>query len=434
MKSSVSSAARPGPSAYWKRNLAFIWISQFVAMMGFSYGLPFVAYFMQTDLHVSQSDLPFWLAAFGAASPLTMTVFAPVWGALADRYGRRIMLLRAYFGGLIVLSLMGVAQSVVFLVFLRLIQGALSGSVSASQTLVATHTPSRHSGFALGALNSAVFSGSLAGAFLGGWTAEHYGYRTAFILSGGLMLISLTLIFFGVREKFVPPKKLEGETLFASLKVEPTQLKIVLPILLLMAGVMFVRQFDSSYIAVLVQTIRGSLEGASILSGILFAASGIAGVVSGFVMGWLADRFSPGMIAIFSAFATAFLILPHAFVTTVNWLFLMRFMMVFMGGGLEPVLQIWLCKKTPPESRGLVFGWAASIRSMGWMFAPLCGGLVFEYAGVFSLFVVESFLYCILIICIWFAKRLLERLDIEEEKEKETEDMISKIDNITIIK
>ena len=60
MKSSVSSAARPGPSAYWKRNLAFIWISQFVAMMGFSYGLPFVAYFMQTDLHVSQSDLPFW--------------------------------------------------------------------------------------------------------------------------------------------------------------------------------------------------------------------------------------------------------------------------------------------------------------------------------------------------------------------------------------
>ena len=70
------------------------------------------------------------------------------------------MLLRSYLGGVLVLGLMGVVHAPVYLILLRLVQGALCGSVSAAQTLVATHTPEEHSGFALGSLNSAVFSGA----------------------------------------------------------------------------------------------------------------------------------------------------------------------------------------------------------------------------------------------------------------------------------
>lgn len=422
------------PSAYWKWNLGFIWASQFIAMMGFSYALPFVTFYLQTDLHVPKENLPFWLALFGAATPLTMTVFAPVWGAMADRFGRRLMLLRAYFGGMFVLTLMGVIQSPVMLIVLRLMQGALSGSVSASQTLVATHTPSSHSGFALGALNSAAFSGSLAGAFVGGWTAECFGYRTAFLVSGLFMLVSMLLVFFGVKEKFIPPKKSSGG-FFHSMKMDPTQIGIVMPILLLMGGVMYVRQFDSSYLAVFVQDLHGKLDGASMISGSLFAVCGAAGVISGFLMGWLADRFSPGRIGMISAFCAAVFVLQLGFISSMESLFVLRFLMVFTGGGLEPVLQIWLCQKTPAASRGLVFGWAASARSMGWMIAPLCGGILFEHYGIQSLFIVEAFFFAILIFLIYLTMRRFEKKGPETMEDVELDgsgDPVQKVDDMSV--
>ena len=86
----------------WKKNLAVIWLSQFLSIMGFSFAMPFAPYYIQ-DLGVTDPvRLKLWISVFAAAAPLTLAVFSPVWGALADRYGRRIMLLRANFAGAVV--------------------------------------------------------------------------------------------------------------------------------------------------------------------------------------------------------------------------------------------------------------------------------------------------------------------------------------------
>lgn len=382
----------------WKRNLIIIWISQFLSLMGFSFGIPFVPYFFQ-ELGVRSADeLSIWVAFFAAAPAITMAVFAPVWGAVADRFGRRPMLLRAYFGATIVLSLMGMVTHPIWLVALRLLQGALTGTVSAAQTLVSAHTPSHRSGFALGTLNSAVFSGSLTGAFLGGWSAEVFGYRAAFYFSGIFMLISAGLVFFGVRESL--PKKtrdtMKRRNFFAGLHPGKEQLKIAMPILLLMSSVMFVRQFDTSFVPLLVQRIHGGLEGAAFISGTLFAVCGIAGVLSGITLGWLSDKISPGSIGKWSALVAGLLILPQGFTTCLSFLFIERFGMFFASGGLEPVLQIWLCKMTPEKSRGLIFGWAASARALGWFFAPLVSGAIASLFGLSYIFFCGSICYIIL--------------------------------------
>lgn len=388
----------PGKPVNWKRNLIIIWISQFLSLMGFSFGIPFVPYFLQELGVKTDHELSIWVALFAAAPALTMAIFAPIWGAVADRWGRRPMLLRAYFGAAIVLSLMGSVTHPIWLVALRLMQGALTGTVSAAQTLVSAHTPTHRSGFALGTLNSAVFSGSLTGAFLGGWTAEVFGYRTAFYFSGIVMLISAGLVFFGVREHL---QKRSTETnrsksIFAGLHPGKEQLKIALPILLLMSSVMFVRQFDSSFVPLLVQRIHGGLEGAAFISGMLFSVCGIAGMLSGIVLGWLSDRVSPGKIGKWSALIAALLILPQGFTTGIGLLFVERFGLFFASGGLEPVLQIWLCKMTPEKSRGLIFGWAASARSLGWFFAPLVSGAIASLFDLSYIFIVGSVCYVIL--------------------------------------
>jgi len=158
----------------WKSNLAVIWVSQLLSIAGFFFAIPFGPYYIQELGVQDPAEIKFWVALFGAAPALAMAVFAPVWGTLADRFGRRLMLLRANFGATIVICLMGLIQDVEVLIILRLLQGALAGTIVAAQTMVAAYTPENRSGAALGALSAAVYSGSMAGTFLGGIFAEYF--------------------------------------------------------------------------------------------------------------------------------------------------------------------------------------------------------------------------------------------------------------------
>ncbi len=171
----------------WKRNLAILWAGQFLSIMGFQFGLPFAPYYIQELGVTDPVALKMWVALFAASAPLAFAVFSPIWGALADRFGRKPMLIRAYFGGALVLSLMGVVDHAESLIALRILQGALTGTITATQTMVSVGTPRHRTGFALGTLSAAVFSGTMAGAATGGIIAEAFGYRMAFLLSGSIL-------------------------------------------------------------------------------------------------------------------------------------------------------------------------------------------------------------------------------------------------------
>ncbi|MGN0871918.1 MAG: MFS transporter [Victivallales bacterium] len=82
------------------------------------------------------------------------------------------------------------------------------------------------------------------------------------------------------------------------------------------------------------------------------------------------------------------------------FLFSTRFAMIFASSGLDPALQIWLCRKTIPQTRGLIFGWAASARSFGWFLAPLTGGIVTKNLGIRWLFVVGPLFFIVIMLLI----------------------------------
>ena len=374
----------------WKRHLCVIWSAQFLSAVGFSFGLPFISYLMQEDMGITdQKELAYWVAAFSAACPLTMMFFSPVWGALGDRYGRKKMLLRSYVGGAIAIGLISVARTPVELVALRVIQGAFCGTMSASQALVSTQTPDEHTGFALGALNSAMFSGTIAGAFAGGYVAELAGYRPAFVISALCMVMSFVAVFFFFREYSTPPEgKASGfRGMLHALRPETAQIANLLPILVIMCLVMFSRSFDNSFVPLFVQQLHGGIDGASRITGALSGLCGLAGVVSGFLLGYLADHYPPGRLAVISATSTAVFMLSISFVWGLAALFLLRFATIFMSSGIDPAMQIWLAKKTDERSRGQMFGWASAMRCLGLGLAPLAGGPVVAHLGIRCIFV-----------------------------------------------
>jgi len=395
-QTNASQTSEPDYSG-WRRTLGVVWLSQFLAMMGFFFGIPFAPLYFQRMGVTDPAELSMWVALFGAATPLTMAIASPVWGSLSDRMGRKVMLVRSYLGTTIVLGLMAVVHQPVWLVALRLLQGGLSGTVPASQVLVSEQTPPHRQGTALGILNSSLFSGMLAGAALGGVVADKWGFRAAFFISGALMLFSAMLVLLCVREAARPVMSKDEQTAERRGRIPWQDLRLAMPILILVAAVMFARQFDVSFLALLVQNVNGGLQGAASITGLLMGVCGVAGVFSGVLVGWITDRRPVTWIGALAAALAGIAMIPQAFLMSVPALFGVRFLMTFASGGLEPFLQICLTRITPEGKRGLLFGFFATARSIGWFTAPLLAGVTVSLCGLRSLFVIGGLIYWLLI-------------------------------------
>src|SRR5205823_6634937 len=151
-----------------------------------------------------------WSGAVNAGGAAVMAISAPLWGIIADRYGRKPMVLRAMFAGSVTIALMSLAQRPWHLLVLRFFEGAFTGTVTASTTLVASTTPRERMGFGLGMMQMAVFSGSSVGPLLGGVLGDRLGYRPTFVVAGSMLFISAILVLTLVREEFTRPARPAG--------------------------------------------------------------------------------------------------------------------------------------------------------------------------------------------------------------------------------
>ena len=380
----------------WKKNFVVVWFSQFLSIMGFSFAMPFAPFFMQELGVTDPAKLKMWVALFAAAAPVTLAILAPVWGLLADRYGRRIMLLRANFAAAVVLALMGTVHSVATLVGLRLLQGIFTGTVAAAQTMVSVQAPPHRRGFTLGALSAAVYSGGMTGAFVGGIYADWFGYRAAFYAAGALLFLAGLLVLLGTSETFIRPAEL------TPMESQPERVPrdartVVLPILLVITAIAFVRTFDGAFLPLLAQEIHGSMAGASIWTGLLNASGGIAGLLAAPLLGRLADRVPAPRLGKVSALGAGMLMIPQGLAHGFPLLMAARFGTYFCSGGLDPVFQAWLSRITPEKRRGFVFGWSNTASAIGWITSPLVSGWVASQFGIRAVFFVGAGLFLLLI-------------------------------------
>ena len=174
--------------AAWERTAWVAAATQFLTLVGFGFGLPFLPMYVQALGVTDRAQVAVWSGVISGSAALTMAVLAPIWGVLADRYGRKPMLVRAMIGGAFAVGAMGFVGNVWQLLGLRLIQGAVTGSQAAAAALVAAATPVSQVGFALGLVSTAVQVGNTVGPAVGGFAVDGLGFRGSFML-GGLMLL-----------------------------------------------------------------------------------------------------------------------------------------------------------------------------------------------------------------------------------------------------
>ncbi|RPJ74805.1 MAG: MFS transporter, partial [Desulfobacteraceae bacterium] len=197
-----SPGAEPSGASSWRRTLYIMVFCQAITSIGFSSIFPFLPLYVKSLGSVTGLGTEFLSGLVFSCQAFSMMVASPFWGALADRWGRKLMVERAMFGGALLLGLMAFVRSAEELVLLRTVQGLITGTIGAANALVASQVPREKTGYAMGLLQVGMGLGVGLGPVIGGAVADAFGYRAAFYVTAALLAIAGVVVVFGVEETF----------------------------------------------------------------------------------------------------------------------------------------------------------------------------------------------------------------------------------------
>ena len=396
----VGARLREALTVPWGRAFAVLWVSQVVAEVAFSFALPFIPLYIQGELGVSdEAQAGLWAGAMAGAFSVTMGVMGPVWGAIADRFGRKLMVQRALFGAGCAIGAMSLAQTPEQLLVLRVIQGSLTGVVVATTTMVSLMVPRRHLGSSLGLMHAALFAGGAVGPIFGGVFADTFGYRATFGATAAVFFTSGALVTL-----FVPEPSRERAPASVTVSRSPVipgpAGRLLRPeliaVVVLSAAIRFANFAPQPVLPLFVQQMGVDAGRLATTVGTVVAATGVAGMLSAVTMGRLADRYGRTATLLVCLLLAAALSPLHAAATTVWQLLVLRTAMGFALGGMSPAVQAVMTDLTPPERRGAAFGVLTAASAVGSGAGPVLGSAVAAAYGIPAVFVMTAplFLLC----------------------------------------
>lgn len=388
----------------WKRTVYISLICVFCTAFGVSQLAPILPLYFH-DLEVqTPSAMSLWSGLATGATYLIVCLVAPFWGRIADKKGRKITLIRSSFGMALCNLLLAFQTTPEGVVFIRLIQGLVSGFYSATITLIASETPIDRTGWALGLLASANLAGSLIGPLIGGYLADSIGIRNDFILVGILMGISGVLATVFIHENYKPKATVEKLTL-SKLKEKIPEFNSIVTLciasFIYAICIMSLQPIISVYIKSIVPS---NTENVAFIAGAVFSAMGIAQLISSSPLGKLVDKIGPRKVLVVSLIYVGILNIPQAYVSDVYQLAIIRFLQGFGLGGMLPALNTYLSSKTPREFTGQVFSYNQSSLFFGYFLGSVGGASLMAWLGFTTLFWASGGLF--IISALWIGLKL----------------------------
>jgi DHA1 family multidrug resistance protein-like MFS transporter len=353
-------------------------MAEFLAIMGFSSSFPIWSYFIQ-ELGVDENAVARWSGIIISAAAISMGIMGPIWGAISDRHGRKVMVMRAMFGGGIIIGLMGFSQTVQQLALLRLIQGAFTGTVAAATALIASNAPKDKLGATLGQLQLAIFLGQAFGPTTGGFFADLWGYRATFWITSIYLISAGLIILIFVQEDFEPLESVHKEPLLLRLKKD-FSLLFTGSMLTLVLGLRFALRIgfrmNSPVLPLIVQELlpAGRLLGSA--TGLLSTISGASSAIAAPVLGRIADRTGGKLLLVLSAFSAAAGMLVQALAASYSVLIFAQILLGVGIGGTLSIISAYISSLAPKGRTGAVFGLDTVVVSLSSAVGPTLGGWI----------------------------------------------------------
>jgi MFS family permease len=378
-------------AAYWRRNLAVCLFGSFTTLVSLSMLLPFLPLYVHQLGVNDPSAIVQWSGVAFSATFLATAITAPFWGILADRFGRKPMLIRAAVGMTIVMSLIGVAHSITELVILRFIAGLIGGYASAAIVMVGTQAPADRAGWALGLLSTGALSGNLIGPLVGGFLPALIGIRGTFFAGGGLIGITAILSIFVLREDF--RSALDSKRRVTTAATAPLTNNRAIAVLMLAAMMVLLANMSiEPIITVYVSQLDVPRTHLVQFAGFIMACSAFGSIVTAARIGALADRIGGWRVVTGCLLLSGMVVLPQSIVTSWWQLAVLRCLMGMTIAGVLPSIAKLIRHSVSDSNAGKTLGWLQSAQFSGQVIGPLMGGAVGVHLGMQAVFVVTGLL------------------------------------------
>ena len=376
----------------WQRNLYIIAVAELIVIMGFSFAQPFMPLFIKQLGSYNDDQAAFWSGITAGASGIAMFLSSPIWGILADRWGRKAMLLRAQFGSAVILALAAFSPNIYVFMALRFIQGMLSGTVPAASALVASQTPRERVPFAMSSLMVAVFAGNTVGPLVGGLIADAVGFKPTFFITAALLTIGGLIILFFVHERFERPAKGRSASLGQALRMAGS--REILPLLVVISALNFAPSMMGPIIPLVIDQLSPSGTTAA-SAGLVFALIGLVAAASAFVAGRVVKRVPLKQILIFSCVGTGLLYLPPMLARNLGQLVPLIAATALLNGGIITSSNSLVSYSVPLSQQGIAYGLSQSANSLGGGLGPLVGGTLASWLGLKAVFALAGGLFIV---------------------------------------
>jgi len=396
----------------WRRTYWSVWSANLIASVGMMSFLPFFPSLLGELGLTGKAEIATWSGLVFGAAPLAATIMSPIWGALGDRVGRKLMVLRSMLAIAFFVSLMGFAETPMQLFLLRIGQGLFSGFIPPSITLVSIGAPANRQGRVAGNLTTALALGAILGPALGGILAAGAGHRSVFFVVGGLAVLGAVLVgvFADEDERHRQPVdgRLAVGAVLRGIRSDLRELlarkrvrAMVLLIFFLQFGLgstnpileLYVRELlpegseSLGFWRSMVNLVPGggsaSTAGVRVLAtSVLFTGMALANLLSLSAWGRFGDRVGHRRALGLCGIGSAVALLVQAAVPAYLALFLARLLFGVAMAGVGPLAFGLVAGEVAVDRRGGAFGLVFSARTLAVAVGGMTGGVVSSLIGI----------------------------------------------------
>jgi len=368
----------------WRRVLTLFTLASFIEVVAYGQLAAF------TPLHlpkigVAPEDVPAAVGLITAGVNVIGLLFLPFWGVLADRFGRKPLIIRSFAATGAGLAVAAVARNVWLFTLGRGLNSLNLGNSGLMMTTLHETAPAARLGFAFGVVNGAGPLGAFIGPLIGGPLVDRYGFNIVLAVDTVLLAGVILGLTFGYRDAFVPSPERPPimRAAFEGLRIiwSSPRLRALFPALLVVfSGWML----TFIYLPLVVQRIHGD-EGLATAVGIALGASGLVTLVASPTIGAVADRMGHWRVLYIAAVVDGVLWLVP-WLTRDYWPFVIAFALVSgIGSGVFSLSFNVLSSSATDAARARVMTFAYLPLNLGFIVGPGLGAFIVS-RDVFGIF------------------------------------------------
>jgi multidrug resistance protein len=375
----------PPPRTPGSGSRVVLFFTVFIHLLGFGIIIPLLPYYAE---HFGASGLTVGLLT--TSFSLAQFLFAPIWGRLSDRIGRRPVLLGSLILTGVSYLVFAVATSLPVLFLSRIFAGIAGATLSTAQAYIADTTTAENRTKGMGMIGAAFGMGFIFGPAMGGVLSK-WGFSVPAYAAAGLATVAFLFAMFRLRES-LPPEEREAA---ARRRENAATFREALarPVVGLVLVLFFVTTLCFSGMeAILALFCERFFAWGPHQIGYLFAYVGVvAAVMQAGIVGALAKRFGEralvraGLLLMGAAFVTAGIVPPltvhdptHVAGGVLATFFAVMGVIAIGSGLTTPSLSSLVSLATPADEQGGILGVYQSLGSLGRATGPFLGGLVFD--------------------------------------------------------